>query len=166
MNPRKFWDFCKSKIAKVILVLGLIGIGGALFFGYTPPAMTTKPEPLSRPQGGSETNQPTSVDQGGPHFLIPSVLSPRGRDNEGTNAAPTNAPPVPPITPSNSAAGEPQREKSEKPPTPITPYNSGASEPKGEKSENLPTPITPQNADAGEPELLRESDVPILSPIN
>jgi hypothetical protein len=144
MDPRKFWDFCKSKIGKVILILGLIGIGGALFFGYTPPAMTTKPEPLPRPQGGSETNQPTSVDQGAPRFLCPDVLSPRGQDNGCTNSAPTNAPPVPPITPSNSAAGEPQREKSEKP----------------------PTPITPQNADADEPELLKESDIPILSPIN
>ena len=126
--------------------------------------MTTKPEPEPKPQqGGSEKNQPTSLDQGAPRFLCPDVLSPRGQDNGGTNSAPTNAPPVPPMTPSNSAAGELQKGKSENPPTP---NNSDSSEPQGETSENPPTPITPQNADAGEPELLKESDIPILSPIN
>jgi hypothetical protein len=163
MDPRKFWDFCKSKIAKVILVLGLIWICCALYCGYLPPGKAMKAGPEPWLQGGSEKNRPTSLDQGAPRFLCPDVLSPRGQDNGGTNSAPSNAQPVPPITPSNSAAGEPQREKSETPPTP---NNSDSSEPQGETSENPPTPITPQNADAGEPELLKESDIPILSPIN
>ena len=108
MDSRKFLDSCKSKTGKIVLFLGLIGIGCALYYGYAPPAKTTKPEPEPKPQQGSpDKNQPTSVDRGGARFIIPGILSLRRQDNEGTNSAPTNAPPVLPITLYNSDAAEP-----------------------------------------------------------
>jgi hypothetical protein len=106
MDPRKFLDACKSKTGKIVLFLGLIGIGCALYYGYAPPAKTTKLEPEPKSPGNSETNQPTSVDRNGSRFVIPGLLSLRGQNNGGSNAAPTNAPPVLPISLYNSDEGE------------------------------------------------------------
>jgi hypothetical protein len=108
MNPRKFLDFFKSKTGKIILFLGLIGIGCILYHGFAPPAKTTKPEPLPNLQNPPEKNQPTSVDRGGSRFIIPGFLSLREQNNGGTNSAPTNAPPVLPISLYNSDDGEAQ----------------------------------------------------------
>ena len=108
MDPRKFLGFFKSKTGKIILFLGLIGIGCVLYHGFAPPAKTTKPEPAPNLQGAPEKNQPTSVDRGGSRFIIPGFLSLREQNNGGTNSAPTNAPPVLPISLYNSDDGEAQ----------------------------------------------------------
>jgi hypothetical protein len=108
MDPRKFLDFFKSKTGKIILFLGLVGIGCILYHGFAPSAKTTKPEPLPTPQTSPEKNQPTSVDRGGSRFIIPGFLSLREQNNGGTNSAPTNAPPVLPISLYNSDEGEPK----------------------------------------------------------
>ena len=106
MEPRKFLDFFKSKTGKIILFLGLIGIGCTIYYGFTPPSKVTKPEPESKTQATSDKNQPTSVDRNGSRFVLPGVLSLRGQDNRGGNSAPTNAPPVLPISLYNSDSGE------------------------------------------------------------
>jgi hypothetical protein len=84
MDPRKFLDFFKSKTGKIILFLGLIAIGCTLYYGFEPPAKTTKPEPLPTPPTSPEKNQPTTVDRGGSRFIIPGFLSLREPNNGGT----------------------------------------------------------------------------------
>jgi hypothetical protein len=103
MDTRKFLDFFKSKTGKIILFLGFVIIVCALYYGFAAPAKKAPPPPEARPQSGPENNQPTSVVRGGSRFLIPGLSL---RELTGaTNSAPTNAPPVLPITLYNSDSG-------------------------------------------------------------
>ena len=104
MNPRKFLDFFKSKTGKIIIFLVLIGLGCTVYYGFAPPAKTAPPKQEAKSQTGPEDNQPTSVDRGGSRFIIPGLSL---RELTGaTNSAPTNAPPVLPITLYNSDSGD------------------------------------------------------------
>ncbi len=103
MNPRKFLDFFKSKTGKIIIFLALIGLGCIVYYGAAPPAKTAPPKQEAKSQTGAESNQPTSVDRGGSRFIIPGLSL---RELTGaTNSAPTNAPPVLPITLYNADSG-------------------------------------------------------------
>lgn len=107
MDPRKFLDACQSKTGKIVIFLLLIAVGCVLYYGFEPPSRQAKPEPVPKPQPGTDKNQPASVDRGGSRFVIPGVLSLRPAGNGGTASAPPNAPPVLPITLYNSDADEP-----------------------------------------------------------
>ncbi len=104
MDSRKFLDFFKSKTGKTILFLVFVVIGCGVYYGFVSPAKQAPPKPDAKPQTGTDNNQPTSVDRGGSRFIIPGLAL---RELMGaTNAAPTNAPPVLPITLYNSDSGD------------------------------------------------------------
>jgi len=104
MDPRKFLNFFKSKTGKIILFLALIGLGCAVYYGFAPPAKQAPPKPQILPQVAPDNNQPTSVVRDSSRFIIPG-LSLREM-TETRNSAPTNAPPVLPITLYNSDSGD------------------------------------------------------------
>jgi hypothetical protein len=108
LNPRKFLDACSSKTGKIVLFCGLIGIGCVLYDGFSHPSSTAaKPAPLVRPSlSDSGNDQPVHVNRNGSPFLIPGVLSLRGEHDGGPSPAPTNAPPVLPITLYNADSGD------------------------------------------------------------
>jgi hypothetical protein len=108
LNPRKFLEACSSKTGKIVLFCGLIGIGCVLYDGFSHSSNTPKkPAPLDKPSlSDSSNDQPVHVNRNGSPLLIPGFLSLRGEHDGGPAPAPTNAPPVLPITLYNAESGD------------------------------------------------------------
>ncbi len=104
MDSRKFLNFFKTKTGKILIFLALVVIGCAIYYGFAPPAKQAPPKSQAVPQTSPENNQPTSVVRDGSRFILPSLSL---RELTGaTNSAPTNAPPVLPISLYNADSGD------------------------------------------------------------
>jgi hypothetical protein len=101
MDPRKFLNFFKSKTGKIILFLGLIGLGCTLYYGFAPAAKKNSSKPQDQPLASPENNQPTTINRGGSRFLVPNFLPLREENQEASNSA-AKVPPVLPISLYNS----------------------------------------------------------------
>jgi hypothetical protein len=109
LNPRKFITACQSKTGKIVLFCAFLAVVCVVYYGFARPAnKPARPGPESKTPtlSISEATQPVHVERDGAPLVIPGLLSIHEHNSNGSGSAPTNAPPVLPISLYNSDSQE------------------------------------------------------------